>query len=129
MRNFLRALVCMFPVAVVAQNGQGFDPALLEQLMAQAQQVQVCLAKMDPEELEIWQKRTEAMGAEIDGLCVQGARSKARTKAIAFGREMLASPVFAQLQECTGPLSQLMPQLAWAALDAAESNGQDVCGR
>ncbi len=102
----------------VQQNPENF-----QRLMRQANEMQACMARLDPNAMERLRARGEEMVADVRALCVAGERDMAASRAMQYAQEMASSPDLRAIEECGSLASQLMADLPFATPDAADGSG------
>ncbi len=109
MKIIIVCLLLMFPVVASAQNppANGMDMGKMMQL---AQEMQQCMAKINQTEIESFQKELEMLENELEILCKQGKRDEAQKKAIAYGKKIMSTPAFKQMQKCGEITKGFMPE-------------------
>ena len=85
----------------------------LQQLMQQAQQMQVCMSRIDQQALMAWSEKAQAVTADIKSLCKAGQRDKALDIAIEFGRAMAKDENLKIAQECGEMARSMMPDMSF----------------
>jgi len=120
-RGLLALSLCLLPLQGQAQQP---DPAEMERLMQQGQQMAECMSKVDPSEMEALQVLGERMDAEITALCKAGKRDAAMEKAMEFGREMSGAPVMDKMRDCGDMMNELMKG---GLMAHQEGDEQHVC--
>lgn len=107
------------------------DPAAMEQMAAQAEAAQKCMAGIDQSELDALQKRAESASREIDRLCAAGKRDEALAKGLALSREMRSNATIKKMRECTKGMSEMMKGMMPTQLpgmsDAPDPTDRDIC--
>ncbi len=91
------------------------DPARLQRMMEQGQAMQSCMAQLDQPTMDALRARGEAMTAEVKQLCDSRQRDEAARRALAYAREISASPAVQSVQQCGELAEQLMDDLPFAA--------------
>lgn len=108
---------------IMAQAAQ--HPEQLDFLRREAERLQVCFAKIDPQARETLQRQAQQMSGQVRALCTEGLRAEAQTQAIEGARTLLAAPAARELQQCGDTLPQLLTALPLLA--ATRANGANVC--
>jgi len=125
-KKIILAAALIFTAPLYAQDFANMDQAQIENMMKQAQAMQVCMANIDQSALEALKVESEKLAAEVDALCKAGDRDDAQAKAISFGKKMVKEPVMLELKECAGMASMMIPQTVWAELDNEDTQAH-VC--
>ena len=82
MKKIILAAALIFTAPLYAQDFANMDQAQIENMMKQAQAMQVCMANIDQSALEALKVESEKLAAEVDALCKAGDRDDAQAKAI-----------------------------------------------
>lgn len=90
------------------------DPRQFERLVARAQAMQSCMARIDPAALERLRARTGEMGTELRAVCAAGRREEAARRAVEFAREMSAEPGVHAVEACGDFARELLAELPFA---------------
>lgn len=112
------------------QGAAGAMPneAQMQMLMKNAASMQACMAEVDMQAMEAMRTESEAVMAEIKGLCASGDRSAAQSRAIAFGQRVSASPEMAKVRECSGEMAGMLPAMLAMTGDDVDANAAShVC--
>ena len=104
-------LLFFIPSICAAQPPAGMSQADMQNMMAQMQQMQACMARIDQNEINALQQQGQRMETEIKSLCAAGKRSEAQNRAIAYGMQIAQSPAMQQMQECTKDMQAMMAQM------------------
>ncbi|MDB4308255.1 hypothetical protein N9985_03140 [Gammaproteobacteria bacterium] len=126
MKKIILAAALIFTAPLFAQDSVNMDQAQIENMMKQAQAMQVCMANIDQAALEALKAESEKLAAEVAALCNAGDRDDAQAKAISFGKQMVKEPVMLELKKCAGMASMMIPQTVWAELDNEDTQAH-VC--
>lgn len=119
MKIIFVCLFLLFPVAASAQTppANGMDMGKMMQL---AQEMQQCMAKINPAAIEAFEKEAKTLENELDTLCKQGKRDMAQKKAITYGKKIMSTPAFKQMQKCGEITKGFMPEATMQ--DSIEDN-------
>ncbi len=98
-------ILLLSPVAALAQDMNQQD---MQNMMAQMQEMAVCMQSIDKNELKGLEGETKKFEAEMKGLCKDGKRDEAQEKAIEFSKKMLNSPALITMRKCTEKMSASM---------------------
>ncbi len=102
----------------VQQNPENF-----QRLLRQANEMQICLSRLEPNTMERLRARGEEMVADVRALCAAGERDMAASRAMQYAQDMANSPELRAIEECGSLASQLMADLPFATPDAADGSG------
>ena len=105
MKKLFVTILMFLPVSVVAQGMNQQD------MMAQMQEMSVCMASIDQNELKALEKDTTKFEAEMKGLCKEGKRDEAQERAIVFSKKMMNSSTLKTMQKCTEKMSASMKKM------------------
>lgn len=136
MRNLLYLLL-FFPVVVFAQSHPDMPPNMpmdMEQMqrnmqqmdMGKMQEAMACMNTIDRLALEGLDQEGQKIQAELGALCKSGNRNAAQTKAMAYGKEMMARPEIKKIQECSKLAAGMMPQMPFEKF-VEENSNHHVC--
>lgn len=126
------------PGALLAQQSQGMpseemmqrlqDPEAMQKMVAQMEEMQKCMERIDQKELDALQARAEAASKEIEALCKDGKTDQALARAMKLGEEMRNNATVKQVRECTKDMGDLMPAGALpGVVDESEPTASDIC--
>ena len=125
MKRMLITLLVLAPSLAHAQFPSGFDPAkliqgfsdpaALQRMAVQAQEVQACMSRIDKAKLDGVMQEAKAGSAEIDRLCRAGKKGAAVATAMSLGKKMSVDPTFKQLKQCTEGMAEVLKTLPIAA--------------
>lgn len=109
MKRFVVCLFLLIPFTASAQTPppNGMDMGKLMQLV---QEMQLCMAKIDPAEMAAFEEESSKVSDELEALCDQGKRDKAQKKALAYGKKVMKSSAIMQMQKCSEITKGLMPE-------------------
>lgn len=124
-RISLAASLATLTTLAANAGGQALDEGTMKLLLEQVQQVQGCVAELEPGALASLQAEGEALVAEVGALCRAGKRSDAQARALAFGQQFEASAEMQQLMTCAKDMNSILPLLMPTAAQLAESG--EVC--
>ena len=139
MKAVLVVVLLCWPLMSVAQSPDGanpaavdavpqqFDPASMNALMQQAQNIQACMAKVDQAELERIQNEATAKADEVQAMCANGERAAAQSEAVVFGQQLAQEPAVLEMKACLGIAGLQIPQMTWAELEDSETTQTHVC--
>ena len=116
-------VAALAPVAAMAAPQMSDEQ--MQQMMQNAQQMQDCMGQIDEADMQAFEDKAEAMDKEIKALCAAGKRDEAQAKAMAYGKEMAASPTMKAMKQCGDMAMKMMPPAATAMTGA--SGAHDVC--
>ncbi len=112
MRTLLGITILLSSTFVFAQApNSGFSEENMNAMMANMQEMQACMAKLDQNKLKDLQKKGEAMHNKVKALCDAGKTSEAQSEAMAFGMKMKDNPEIAKMRECTKDMPEMMKQM------------------
>ena len=124
MKKITIALFLMIPTMAFAQNHPNMNQADMQNMMQNMQKMQECMEKIDQSQLAAIQKKSEAVGQEVNALCAQGKKDAAQARAMAWSKEIRKYPVIAEMKKCSemyqGPGA--MPAFDDPAKDFAQDN-------
>ncbi len=104
MKKLFVTIFLLLPVGAIAQD-----------MMAQMQEMAVCMQSIDQEKLKALGEESDAFEKEMKGLCNAGKRGEAQGKAIEFSKKMLNSSALKSLVKCTenvpASMKQMMPDM------------------
>lgn len=119
---------------VFAQEYPGVDAATMQNMIAQLQKMQACMADIGEAELKALENKNRAVEAEIDQLCKDGKRDEAHSRSLAVAMEMSGDPSVIKMRECSELMPKnmlsgnLVPQLPYTAGDVlAKRNDSHIC--
>jgi Skp family chaperone for outer membrane proteins len=118
-------LLLACPVLAGAQNYQNMSEADMQRMMQQMQKAQACMGDIDQTELKKFEQRAMAMEARVKELCASGQRDAAEQEAMAFGREVSASPSMQKMQECGKLMQGAMPPMVMQA--GEDDSDRHIC--
>lgn len=127
--------------AAVAQQPQGMpsdemmrklqDPEAMQRVVAQMQEVQKCMERIDQKDLDALKARAEAASKEIEALCKAGEKDRALARAMELGEEMRSDATVKQVRECTRDMGEMIQGMPMGSVpgvtDDAEPTASDVC--
>ena len=105
MKRLLITICLLSPVTALAQDMNQQD---MQNMMAQMQEMAVCMQTVDQNEVKALEKDTKKFEAEMKGLCKDGKRDEAQEKAVEFSKKMLNSPALKTMRNCTEKMSASM---------------------
>jgi len=124
-------LFMLVPITASAQNQPNMNQGDMQKVMQQMQKMQECMARIDQDQLNKLQERSEQANKDIEALCATGKRSKAQKKAIAFAKEMASSPAIKQMQKCGELIQGAIPGMSMPSMpntfDPKDYSGTHVC--
>jgi hypothetical protein len=123
MKNLTKLTLLLLPLTAFAQ--QGFNQADMQKMMAQAVEMQKCMANIDQTTLEAFSKKAEQIGQEIQALCRAGKENAARQQLLKFSQESLANKELAKVRKC----GMMIPGLAQAIPTIEEISNHPICGK
>ena len=127
MKKLFITILLLLPVAAVAQD---MNQQNMQNMMAEMQEVGVCMQSIDQNELKALETDTNKFLAEMKGLCKEGKRDEAQEKAIVFSKEMMSSSTIKALRKCTEKMSATMKGMM-PTMDTEEMtkdyNNRHVC--
>jgi len=94
--------------ALFAQDTMQLDRSNVEMMMQKMQEIQVCMSKIDFNELSSMQKETLRAEMEIKEMCAQGKRDQADKEAKLFYDKVMKLPAVIQMKACA---QGLIPEL------------------
>ena len=124
--------LCFMMAPALAQTPQGMSQQDMQTMMQAAQQMMACMSQVDQTEVKQLEQRSNEMEAEIDSLCKAGKRDEAQEKALAFSKEIMASPAMQQMKECGKQfegmkgMESIMPKMGIDAIEK-ELKENHVC--
>ena len=129
MKIIISILFLLIPIVSVAQDRPPvINPADMQNMMQLMEKMQECMAKVDQSELEVLEKQSEELGAELESLCKQGKRKKAQNKAITFSKEMMNNQALKQMKKCGEITKGLVPEGATKSFeDEFDFSNRHVC--
>ena len=85
--------VCLLFVSgsVYSQEQLPVSNESMKSMMQKAQEIQLCMSKVDQNELKAIESNSIAFHKEVQSLCENGKRDMAQKKAIVFAREVTQS--------------------------------------
>jgi hypothetical protein len=124
MKKLVVILLSLLPAGVIAQDMNQQD------MMAQMQEMSVCMQSIDQEKLQNLGNVADKFEAEMKTLCQQGKRDEAQEKAIKFSRKMMDSPTLKELINCTekipASMREMMPSINTEDI-TKDYNSRHVC--
>jgi hypothetical protein len=116
MKRPLITLSLLLPVSVFAQNypgmgGAGMNQADMQEMMKNAQEMQVCMQGVDQSKLQQLEQQARQVETEVKALCNSGERDTAQNEAVSFAREMLDNPDIQKVMKCGEQMRGMMPQM------------------
>lgn len=131
MKRRLITLLLVCPALATAQNYQayqGMSEADMQRMMQQMQKAQTCMGDLDEAELKKFEQQAMAMEARVREHCASGDTDAAEQEAMAFGREVAASPTMQKIQECSKLMQGAMPGMTTMAMQTdAEADSGSIC--
>lgn len=136
MRSRMTLLIVLAPLALLplppalAQPPPGMNEADMQRMMQQMQKAQACMEQIDQAEMQRMQQRAQQLDTEIEALCAQGKRDEAERTALAFAKEMDASPSVSKMKQCgelMPDMSAMMPMPMPYPQPADQSTGTHIC--
>lgn len=138
----LASIALASPGVVSAQQPQGMpseemmkrlqDPEAMQRMVAQMDEMQKCMEKIDQKELDALQKRAESASKEIEALCKAGKKDRALARAMELADEMRSDATVKQVRECTKDVEDIMQSMPMGAVpgvtDDSEPNANELCG-
>lgn len=119
MKNFFVTILMLLPVGAGAQD-----------MMAQMQEMSVCIASIDQNEMKALENDTIKFSAEMRGLCKDGKRDEAQQRAITFSKKMMGSSTLKTMQKCTdnmpASMRNMIPNMDPAEM-AKDYSNHHVC--
>ena len=124
MKNLIVTMLILLPVSAIAQGMNQQD------MMAQMQEMSVCMASIDQSELKTLEKDSKKFEAEMKGLCKDGKRDEAQERAIVFSKKIINSSTIMTMRKCTEKMSasmkKMMPNMGPEAI-AKDFSNHHVC--
>lgn len=105
------SLMLLPALAFAQQNFQNMSQEDMQKMMANMQKMQACMQGVDQQELEAFSQRGQQMEQEVRKLCAAGKRDEAQSKAMAFGKEVMANQAMKQMTKCGEMMAGMMPKL------------------
>ena len=102
----------------------------MQKLQSQAQQMQDCYSKVDPNAMQAMAERGQKLHEELKALCAAGKKDAAREKAIEYSKEMAEAPEMKAVSQCGEMMRPMMPAAiagAVSATDKGKSEPADLC--
>ena len=129
MKVSIIGLLFLVPVLTLAQDGlpwssEGGD---MQEMMEKLQQVQSCMANIDPTKLQQLEQRSKALQSKIVGLCAAGKRKQAQSAALKLATELVQDRTMSRLKRCAEEITEELPGSFLQALEE-RLNNQQVCG-
>ena len=87
--------------ALFAQEGMQLDQSNMEMMMQKMQEMQVCMSKIDFNQLSSLQQETLRVKVDVEKMCVQGKRDQAEKEAKLFYDKVMHLPAIIQMKACT----------------------------
>ncbi len=103
-----RLILTIFFLSPVVASAQGMNQQDMQNMMAQMQEMAVCMQAVDKNEMKGLEEDTKKFEAEMKGLCKDGKRDEAQKRAIEFSKKMMASPALTTMRKCTEKMSASM---------------------
>lgn len=100
-------------------GARAFDEDTMRLLLEQADELQGCVAELDPGAVAALQSEGEVLTADIRALCQAGKRSDAQARALAFGQRLEASAEMRQVLACAERMGSILPLLLPSVADLA----------
>jgi len=126
MKFTLLMIVVLLALPAYAQNAPNMDEQSMQQMMEQAQKMQVCMQNIDQSRMPELERKSHAVEAEIKELCAEGKRDRAEQRAIDFAMEMSQDKDIQALRKCGELMQGVLPQMPFA--DYEQSAGsKHVC--
>lgn len=122
--------ILLMPIVVSAQNFPGGNPQEMQALMQKAQEVQVCMQKVDQDKMQVLQQRVKQIGEDVKTLCSAGKRDEAHSKAMSFSKEVLSNPIMQEMKKCSEIMEGFMPDFSEIIQSSQDDgSGQHVCDK
>ena len=119
MKKLFVTLLMLLPVSAIAQD-----------MIAEMQEMSVCMASIDQNALKALEKETVKFEGEMKGLCKKGKRDEAQERAVDFSREMMRSSTLKTMLKCTEKMSvsmrKMMPDMEPEKM-AKDYSNRHVC--
>ncbi len=106
MKKLMLTLLLIAPFTALAQ--QGMNQQDMQNMMAQMQEMAVCMQTIDQKEIKALETDANKFEAEVKTLCKNGKRDEAQDKAVEFSKKMLSSPALKTMRGCTEKMSASM---------------------
>lgn len=121
------ALIVVFACGGFGPPGfaQSIDQAQMQQMMENAQKMQACMSEVDQSAMEAMARDAQAFQEKIEALCAAGKRKQAMSDAIAYGKQINASPDMKKMRKCSKYMQGMMPDIP--ALDPTTEGGSHIC--
>ena len=104
---------------------QSMDQAQMQQMMENAQKMQACMSEVDQAAMEAMASDAQAFQKKIKALCAAGKREQAMSDAIAYGKQVNASPDMKKMRECGKYMQGMMPDMHIP--DPTTEDGSHIC--
>ena len=128
MKTVTTLMILMLPALAGAQNFQNMSEADMQNMMQQAQKMQVCMAGIDQSEMKKFEQRANQVQAKVETLCASGKRDEAQEEGIAFAREISSNESMKKMQTCSKMMEGMMPGMPTMPQDASgEGDNQHIC--
>ncbi len=124
----LTLLAAAFAPLALAQGmnpATGMDSAQMQLMMENAQKMQACMSEIDASAMEAMARDAQAVQQKIKALCAAGKREQALSDAIAYGKQVNASPEMQKMQGCRQYMKGMMPKITLP--DAGTKDGSHIC--
>ena len=110
MKKFILLLVSLVSLSF-AQNNQMQMPTQedMQKMMIQMQEMQMCMAKLDNNQMLSIQKEALEMQKKLKQMCSKGKRNKAQEIAKKYAKKMSNHPYMLEVRKCTKPFEKNMP--------------------
>ena len=121
MRTGALALL-LSPLGAHAADATQMSEEQMQQMMQNMQEMQSCMDKIDESAMDAMMEEGQKLGDEVRALCAAGKRDEAQQRAVAYGKKISASPVFAQMRACG-----MQAQVRYAGQPDANGKVEHVC--
>lgn len=126
MRKTVITLLLLIPVTSFAQTPQNMSKQDMQKMIEQMQKMQSCLQKIDQSKLNVFEKRSYQLEAEVNALCASGKRDDAQTKALSFSKDVMNDPTMQAMRKCSKMMEGKMPAMPFMGKHT-KADKQHVC--
>ena len=115
-------IVLLSPLYAVTADSSQMNEQQMKEMMQNMQEMQACMDKIDESAMNTMMEEGQKLGDEVRALCAAGKRDEAQQRAVAYGKKVSTSPVFAQMRSCG-----MQTQVTYAGQPDANGKVEHVC--
>lgn len=108
--KILLLIIVLVPLTVLAQQYPEMNTGNqdeMKKMMAAMKKMQVCMSKINKDELAAMRHKAEKLNRETQSLCNKGKRNQAQQKSTSAFNEFKNNPIAIKLKKCTAILEDL----------------------